>query len=137
VIITFREFTEPLLMGIKTVTRRDWVDSHARKFREGTTIQAYDKSPRNQGKQVATLIVMSLTSERTGRMTVSDWEAEGFRYLWETYLREDYSPKAFEAWRRADQPLWVVRFEMVESVPVDEWLRANVATPMQTPGVSA
>lgn len=138
-IVSFRWTTEPLLTGHKTVTRREWSDDHAEKFQTGTIIQAYDKSPRNGGIQVATLIVKSVTNESTISMTKEDYRKEGFAYLYGKYGIDDASPAAFEAWRRADILLWVCRFEVINSTPVGEWLerRSPVATPMNLPGVSA
>jgi hypothetical protein len=137
-ILVFSWTTEALLAGQKTVTRRDWADKHAAKFREGVVVQAYDKNPRNKGIQVGTLIVKEITRQRTGLMTRADYRDEGFAYLYGKNGVEDASPASFEAWRRADVMMWVCRFEIVESMPVDEWKAlGRVATPMNLPGVSA
>lgn len=137
-ILTFRWTTEALLAGKKTVTRREWTDRHAAKFREGMIVDAWDKNPRNHGRRVARILVKSVTRERSGTMPREDYRNEGFAYLYGKYGIEGASLTAFEAWRRADVPLWVVRFVVIESMSVDEWLALDrVATPMQLPGVSA
>ena len=54
-IISFAWTTPALLAGAKTVTRRDWKGRHGMAFHEGDFVQAWDRSPRVGGKQVATI----------------------------------------------------------------------------------
>ena len=44
-IISFAKTTGALLAGKKTVTRRDWPESHAKKYKAGDVAIAYDKQP--------------------------------------------------------------------------------------------
>jgi hypothetical protein len=62
-IISFAWTTEALLNGKKTVTRRDWPDSHARKFRVGAIVTAYDKQPCWGGRPVARIQIVSIRRE--------------------------------------------------------------------------
>lgn len=128
-IISFAWTTEALLAGHKTVTRRQWVEKHASKFREGEIVQAYDRNPRNKGSMVADLRVESIIYERTSFMPDSDYRAEGFAYLYGKYGDERASKMAFKAWRSADVPLWVVRFTLLDHIPVEEWLSQQSSRP--------
>jgi hypothetical protein len=124
---------------MKTVTRRDWTDSYAQRIARQVPmlVDAWDKSPRvvdrNTGKpigrKVATIRLVSVTKEPISAMPDSDYEAEGFGYLYEhpEHLpktlwgqkvgREDFSLGAFDHWRHSDAQMWVIRFELVEVVP--------------------
>lgn len=137
-IISFAWTTPALLAGRKTVTRRQWSEKHASRFKEGTVVQAYDKSQRNGGKQVATLRVDSIIHERTKFMTEQDYEGEGFAYLYHERGVEETSPQAFEAWRKADMPMWVVRFSVIDSIPLDEWesQSSRQSRPMRLAGLA-
>ena len=54
-IISFAATSEALLAGAKTRTIRQWNHGYAKRFRGVKEIQAYDRSPRYGGKQIATL----------------------------------------------------------------------------------
>ena len=62
-IISFAWTTPALLDGRKTVTRRDWPDSHAVKFKPGDEAIAYDKQPMYGGVPVARLKLVSIRRE--------------------------------------------------------------------------
>jgi hypothetical protein len=55
--------TEALLAGKKAVTRRDWPDSHARKFPPGKIAIAYDRQPMYGGRPVARIQIVSIKRE--------------------------------------------------------------------------
>ena len=127
-IISFAHTTPALLAGRKTVTRREWTPEYGARVQQRASkdriFDAYDRSPRIHGKRVAVIRVTSITYEPMSRMPLSDYEGEGFAYLYEhpEYLpkklwgmavgREDFSPAAFARWRSRDVSMWVVRFEL-------------------------
>ncbi len=127
-IISFAWTTAALLVDPprKSVTRRDWQESHAMKFKKGTIVQAYDKNPRAHGRQFGVLeVTRDAYLEPTGNMSTDDYEAEGFAFFEENpYLLPDDPASvlsghrslwaAFERWRQADEYMWVIRFEVVE-----------------------
>ena len=117
-IISFAYTTPALLEGQKTVTRRDWKDEHAAKFRPGVLVDAYDRTPRRRGRKVATIRILSVTREPDAAMPDSDYEAEGFAYLHQLGIGaaagHDTSRDGFAAWRESGESSWVVRFELVE-----------------------
>ena len=117
-IISFAETTGALLAGRKTCTRREWASRHGRMFRGGDIIKAYNKSPRNGGKQVACI---RLTQEAypTGILADSDWEDEGFAYMTEqgqTLFGGKTPAEVWAEWRKPGgvDGLWVVRFQLME-----------------------
>ncbi len=106
----------------KTVTRRAWDGDYAKCFKAGDIVQAYDKSPRFNGKKIATLrLTVDPYYEAVSDMPDGDYEAEGFAYLdanrglLPKKMPYDVSRAGFDAWRRTGERLWVVRFENVSS----------------------
>src|SRR3712207_3360782 len=61
--ISFAWTTPALLAGKKTVTRRDWSDDYARRFRPGLIVDAYDQSPRRGGRKIGTIRIVSVRKE--------------------------------------------------------------------------
>jgi len=115
-IISFAWTTPALLANRKTVTRREWSEDYARRFKADDLVAAYDKNPRNGGKQVATIrLTCDPYLEPPNQMPISDFEAEGFAYLAEQgMLFEGYDPrKFFQLWRAAIDPVWVIRFQKI------------------------
>ncbi len=126
-ILSFAYTTAPLIARIKGVTRREWSADFAARFRKGEFVQAWDRNPRNGGRQVG---VIQLTDrprlEPNAWMPDSDYEAEGFAYLYahpevlpktifgHKASREDFSWDAFCRWRWNGKSMWVVRFEIVQ-----------------------
>lgn len=94
----------------KTVTRRNWKDSHAQKFikayQQGKSIKAFDKDPRYGGVCIG---ILKLTQEpfkqSLRRLSLSDLEAEGG--MCETI--EDFVLKYFDG--EFDKEVWVVNFK--------------------------
>ena len=121
-IISFAWTTPALLAGRKTVTRRDWTKAYAHRFHAGELEQAWDRTPRIGGHQVAIIrLVFAPYPGHTGMMPKSDYEAEGFAYLEEQGLLCDgMHPRIFwQAWKAADLPLYVVRFGLESITPGD------------------
>src|SRR5438874_3577071 len=52
-----------VLDGRKTVTRRDWNEKHARRFKAGMIVNAYDKLPYRGGKCFAQIEILSIERE--------------------------------------------------------------------------
>ena len=104
----------------KGVTRRDWKDSHAKKFRPGDLVIADDGDLRYGGKSFGIVRIVSLHKEPIADMPDSDYEAEGFAYLFENphlvpkSCPIDVSPEGFNAWRDSGAVYYTVRFEIVE-----------------------
>lgn len=134
-ILSFAETTPALLAGAKTVTRREWADSHARKFTVGMPVQAWDKTPRVKGaKRVGTVkITQSPFQQWSCQAPESDWDAEGFQYLTDnglTLFKGQTPRQVWNLWTanhmgEGDEPephkycalLWVVRFEWMGATP--------------------
>lgn len=116
-IVSFGWTCAALLSGRKTVTRRDWNDAYAARFRPGDLLAAYDRSPRYGGKQVAVIrLTVTPKKESTAAAPASDYEAEGFAFLEEKGLKVDgLTPEAlWRSWHLQPRMMWVVRFELVE-----------------------
>ncbi len=117
-------FTSPaLLAGVKSVTRRDWHPDYARRFHPGDLVQVWDHSPRQHGRQIATIRIVSVRRELDSDAPDSDYEAEGFAWLeahpehLPTSRRVGYMVQVsrawFDHWRESGGASWVVRFEVV------------------------
>lgn len=116
-IISFAWTTPALLAGRKTVTRRDWNDGYAQRFRKGDLVQAYDRSPRYGGRRVAVIrLTVDPYKELTNDVPATDWEAEGFAYLTEIGATPGgrTPDDVWDSWRDDPTDLWVVHFELVE-----------------------
>jgi len=90
VIISFAQTTGAFRMGRKSVTRRDWMDRHARHFVPGSVHSAWDKSPRNGGKKIGEVRIVSLEREPLQRLhadpeyALNEWIREGGVLVWPT-----------------------------------------------------
>lgn len=104
----------------KTVTRRSWKDSHAKKFYPGDMVKAYDKDPRYGGVCFGLIRIKSLHKAPIADMPDSDYEAEGFAYLHENphlipkSIPFDVSSEGFRVWRESGETYYTVAFEIVE-----------------------
>mgnify|MGYP000857425269 CR=1 FL=1 len=133
-IISFAWTTPALLAGEKTVTRREWSDDYAARFRVGELVAAYDRNPRFKGRQVA---VIRLTEKPVLQSTAdapdADWEREGFKYLQSIGARVNgHTPAAlWELWRHRStaEEMYVVRFEVVRLVPPPPSAQATLSLP--------
>ncbi|EIE02421.1 hypothetical protein [Leptospira licerasiae] len=120
-IISFAYTTPAFLAKEKTVTRRDWNDDYAARFKKGEEIQGWNKSPRFQGKRVGIIrLIEKPYKESTLIMPDEDYEKEGFGYLDRNpdlktgpYRGKDLK-KIFNEWKQSAVSLWVVRFEYLE-----------------------
>ena len=115
-IISFAWTTPALLAGEKTVTRREWSDNYAHRFKAGDLVAAYDKNPRAGGKQIATIrLTCDPYLENTRDAPSSDYIAEGLKYLADNgVLIQGMTPFTFwAAWKAAELLVWVIRFEVV------------------------
>ena len=136
-IISFAWTTPALLAGRKTVTRREWNDRHALRFRKGDLVAAYNRQPRFGGHQVATIrLTRDAYKESTALAPPEDFEAEGFAYCEEHGLKVDGWPAraVWRSWRLNPDDWWVVRFEVVELVaaaPEPKPATPQLALPME------
>lgn len=122
-IISFA-FTTPALIALrKTVTRRDWNDRYATRWRAGERFRAYDRSPRWGGQPVAVCEVVSIRQEDFAKMPDSDFALEGFAHLQQVKAKVTascpltaFSFDAFKEWRRrmSGTMAWVIRFKVIE-----------------------
>ncbi len=115
-IISFAWTTEALLAEVKKVTRRDWSKEYAAKFRSGTVHKAYNRQARFGGEKVGDVkLCLPPYPERTRDIPDDDFELEGFLYMEERELliRGRTPREYFEALRKSDQVLFVVRFNLV------------------------
>jgi hypothetical protein len=110
-IVSFAATVETFLTGKphpKTVTRREWKDHYASKFHVGDVCKAYDKSPRNGGKQIGLIRILKKPYRQNLKdMTKEDLLKEGGR--WDTL--ED-----FEELFNIEDP-YVVEFEKIPWTP--------------------
>lgn len=128
-IISFAHTTPALLAGRKNVTRREWSDDYARRVAAGVPgllVAAWDKSPRVVNRKTGKPVGHRVTKEPMADMPDSDYEGEGFAYLFEhpeslpktlwgePVSHEDFAPDRFDHWRHSGGEMWVVRFETVE-----------------------
>lgn len=93
----------------KTETRRFWKDEYAARFRPGTVHQAYDKSARYGGREIARIRILEVFRQPLTEMTLESYEREGGMRYWHS-LRE--FQEMMLAQGKGDTP-WVVRFEYV------------------------
>lgn len=125
-IISFAHTTPALLAGAKTVTRRTWTAEHARRFRAGMLVDAWDHVPRVKGaRKVAVIrITRDPWTQNTRDLAEEDYIREGFAWLdthrhdstWLTDLAGISWRQSFAAWRALAEDCWVVEFELVERV---------------------
>ena len=72
--ISFSWTLEPLLEGVKTVTRRTWKPKYAARFHKDDLVIAYDKMPYHGGKRVALLkLTQDPYIENTKNLLIEDW----------------------------------------------------------------
>ncbi|KKL98360.1 hypothetical protein LCGC14_1825200 [marine sediment metagenome] len=118
--VSFAWATGALLAGAKTVTRCDWKDNWARRWKEGDYAFAYDKNPTGGGTQLAIIrLTHTPYKESTADIPAEDWAGEGFAYMSVHGDTVDGTPPRdfWNRWRNEPEDLWVVRFEVVELIP--------------------
>lgn len=147
-------WTSPMLVtGNKTCTRRDWDYGYAARFQSGELVQAYDRSPRARGQQIATVrLTQKPECELLSEMPDSDYEAEGFAWALAHpavftktieglpsghFIREVCTRAGFERWRNSGEAMYVVRFELVELTDEGKrqadsyWKQIGLSTPTE------
>ncbi len=116
-IISFAWTTDAVTAGIKTVTRRDWQDKTAAKFKAGDIADAYNKLPRAGGRLIGKIrITRDPYKQKLKDMPMDHFWREGGYLYWKSIdeflkmmggdgrcLRE-----------RLDREYWVIEFELVE-----------------------
>mgnify|MGYP001559832082 CR=1 FL=1 len=115
-----------LLAGRKTRTTRAWSAPYAMLFRVGETIDAWDRSPKYDGRRVARLrVTRDSYPQNTRHMPDDAYEREGFAFLDEQGWRPlpmalapgtapDRMWRAlFERWRASAKDQWVVEFVLI------------------------
>jgi hypothetical protein len=118
VIISFAWTTPALLVGAKTVTRREWKPEYASRFTVGMLVDAWDRSPRTgKGRKVATIrIKRAPRRESTAYLTGEDWDREGFTWLAAHGLLGQVEA-AISSWTLDPRAVFVVEFELVDVGP--------------------
>mgnify|MGYP001579720354 CR=1 FL=1 len=115
--ISFAWTTAALVEGHKTVTRREWTDRYATRFKQGDLLHAYDRRPAWGGKPVA-LIRLTQTpyKQSSSHLSPLDWDAEGFAWLQSMGKKvgKETPREVWQRWQDEPQDFWVVRFEIVE-----------------------
>ena len=114
--ISFVENLEPLLAGVKTVTRRDWKPKYAARFHKGDLVIAYDKMPYHGGKRVALLkLTHDPYLESTSKLPEEDYVNEGFAFMEEQGLtvNGEHPGVFWFRWMSEPEDLFVIRFKVV------------------------
>lgn len=115
-IISFAWTTPAFLAGAKSVTRRDWDDDYARRFKVGQVITGYNKSPRFGGERIGIIrLTQDPVKESTALAPQEDYAREGFSYLqrFGISLRGRMPGALWADWMKNPQNLYVVRFEII------------------------
>jgi len=124
-IVSFAWTSAALIAGHKTCTRRDWTPDYGKRFKAGTEITAYDRSPRVHGKPIARLrLTADARYEADADAPDTDYVAEGFAHYAAhpeqlpkgnrlAYL-DTVSWESFCHWREAGGHSWVIRFAVIE-----------------------
>ena len=117
-IVSFARTTAALKARQKTVTRREWKDSHASRFSPGELVAAWSAAPYRGGKPVGIIRVKSVTREPTCLIPDEDWKAEGFDYMTRRGINvgpELSCSQLWEQWRKdKTKQTYVLRFEVVK-----------------------
>lgn len=141
-IISFAWTAPALVIGQKTVTRRDWkpdyVQRMIREMERGNYVDAYDRSPRVHGQCLGRILLTSIQpNEPSCEIPDLDWEGEGFHIL--TAIDADNSgwaaPDCWLAARSCEpgtHPMAVVRFELYDLTAEGRKLKAFTEEQMLT-----
>lgn len=125
--IVFLHLSAPLLAGAKTCTRRGWSARYAKDFTLNEMCEAYNRRPERGGIKLAVIRIVGFPRlELDSAMPDSDYEAEGFRWLYgnpdcipatiggQPASRANFSWEAFEQWRSMGGSEYVIRFSLIE-----------------------
>jgi hypothetical protein len=115
-IISFALTVPALLAGRKSRTRREWPDRYASMFKAGDHCQAFDRSPRFGGKQIAIIEIIEIKKQHLSEMNAEDYEKEGFKYFEDNGLKiwNKEATQAFNDWREDDQEVYVIDFKVLK-----------------------
>lgn len=117
-LISFAWTIEPFLANRKNVTRRYWKDSHAKKFKKGMIIDAFDKLPYRGGKKIGEIkLTKDPYQQRTSEMKTHDFIQEGLYWMFEnnkTIHGKDVET-FFSDWIKKDDLVWVIEFEKINT----------------------
>jgi len=114
-IISFAWTTQALLKKKKTVTRRFWKDSYAKKFKKGDIVDAYSKDPRAKGKKIAEIrITKDPYEERVEDISDEHFEREGGTLFWKT------KKEFIDIMKSCRDTCWVIEFEVLEVGPYSD-----------------
>lgn len=131
----------PEAQPIKTVTRREWVESHARRFTPGLVVDAWNTSPRNKARGADPHLIARIriigrpTPEFSKDPPAEDWFKEGFQWLTDHQQKVDgqWPHEIWKNWKwrpwNAASPRFVVRFEVIEVV--DPFPALAILTPAE------
>lgn len=114
--ISFAYTTDAVIMGEKSVTRRNWARSHAMKLYGSQVVDIYDKNPRIHGQNMGQIEILgSPYLQRTGKMTPDDYEREGLLWMERNCrLMNGQSPEIFfNNWIEANEMVYVVEFKLL------------------------
>jgi len=123
--ISMAYVTPAFVTGNKTVTRRDWALRTVGMFEYGTKVLVWNKQARFGGEPIGVLeLTENPFKQKTSKMPVSDYVAEGFAYidemLWEMGDESKPLENLFFYWQRSDQYLSVIKFKTLEVFPMME-----------------
>ena len=114
--ISFAKTTDAVIMGRKSITRRDWKVSHANRFRESQEVDFWDKNPRNYGQKMGSIILTRGPHRQNTRKLSypDDYIAEGLAYMAEVgQLMDGWHPETFfRRWQEQRVLLFVVEFKL-------------------------
>jgi hypothetical protein len=122
VIISFAWTTPALLAGAKTVTRRNWLAAHGSRFHAGDLVDAWDRSPRANGKKVATIRIKEVVEERGVWMESNEIFREGVMWCKRHGIAVPDRQPSWDEWWSAFKIAWHehggfrIEFELVECV---------------------
>lgn len=85
IIISFQKTVEAVRDGTKTVTRRFWKPSHAKKFYVGMIVAAWTAGPHRGGKLIRKIRITEVPyRENLLCMSLEHFEREGGSRYWDT-----------------------------------------------------
>lgn len=134
-IISMAWTSAAFLSGRKHCTRRSWNASYAAHFHKGQICDSYNRNPRNGGKKIGSLRLISAPYlQYTHLMTEQDYEDEGLRWMEENnILIRGLQPRQFfDDWKTADEEVYVVRFDpiLVDPAGLVCTLNKQIALPL-------
>jgi len=126
--ISFGWTAAPFVMRQKFCTRRNWKLIHAEKFHKDREVVAIDTDRRCGGKPIGLIkLTQDAMLESTSCMPDADFKKEGFAFLEKhsylikggnaPFLKHGSMRAFFEWWKKQDEALYTVRFDILEVCP--------------------